>query len=212
MSQKQTIIEHAAKMFITQGIKAVRMDDIARELGISKRTLYEIFSDKEELLYLSIRHFSLQCRERRIECIAKFDNTLEMMIYNLREMINNAPTVSRMRRNLKRFYPKVHERLESDAHNHTSDDLRGWIKESVKQGYFTTTADCDFVVRVIQDSVQGIMVFERDEMQNSMEMISLMSYSLIIFIRGLCTVKGIEIIDSCFDKYFGNIPSPDTLS
>ncbi|MBQ2783618.1 MAG: TetR/AcrR family transcriptional regulator [Alistipes sp.] len=211
MSQKQTIIEHAAQMFINQGIKAVRMDDIARELSISKRTLYEIFSDKEELLYLSIRHYTLRCRERRIESITNIDNSLEVMIYNLREMINHAPTIARVRRNLKRFYPKVQERLETDAQNHSSNDIRGWIKDCVANGYFTPTSDCDFVVRVIQDSVQGIMVFDRDQMQNSLEMISLMSYSLIIFIRGLCTMKGIEIIDACFAKYFGNIPSPDTL-
>ncbi|MEE0864596.1 MAG: helix-turn-helix domain-containing protein [Alistipes sp.] len=211
MSQKQAIIEHAAMMFINHGIKAVRMDDIARELGISKRTLYEIFNDKEELLYLSIRHYTLQCRERRLESIAAIDNVLEVMIYNLREMIINAPTVSRLRRNLKRFYPKVYDRLEADAQGGSADDIRGWIRDCVCQGYFTSTSDCEFVVRVIRDSVQGIMIYDRDQMQDSMKMISLMSYSLVIFIRGLCTVRGIEIIDSCFDRYFGNIPSPDTL-
>ena len=211
MSQKQKIIEHAAMMFINQGIKAVRMDDIARGMGISKRTIYEIFSDKEELLYLSIRHYSFQCREHRIERMASIDNVLEVMIYNLREMITNTPTLSRVRRNLKRFYPKVYDRLEAEAHMGSSDDLRGWIKQCVAEGYFTETADCDFVVRVIHDSVLGIMIVDRGEMQNSLEMISLMSYSLVIFIRGLCTVRGIEIIDSCFDRYFGNIPSPDTL-
>jgi AcrR family transcriptional regulator len=212
MSQKQMIIEHAARMFMHQGIKAVRMDDIARELSISKRTLYEIFSDKEELLYLAILHYTMQSRERRIESVASIDNDLEVMIYNLREMINQAPTFSRVRRNLKRFYPKVYERLEADAQVRSMDDVRGWIKKCVARGYFTETSDCEFVVRVLCDSVQGIMVFDRDDVHNSLEMISLMSYSLVIFIRGLCTVSGIEIIDGCFDKYFGNIPSPDTLA
>ena len=53
-SQRERIIEHAMEMFATQGIKSVRMDDIASQLGMSKRTLYELFGDKEELLYLSI--------------------------------------------------------------------------------------------------------------------------------------------------------------
>lgn len=212
MSQKQMIIEQAAKMFIHQGIKAVRMDDIARELSISKRTLYEIFNDKEELLYLGILHYTMESRKRRLESIATIDNDLEVMIYNLREMINQAPTISRVRRNLKRFYPKVYERLEADAQLHSKDDIRGWIKKCVDKGYFTPTADCEFVVRVLCDSVQGIMVFDRDDMHNSLEIISLMSYSLLIFIRGLCTVEGINVIDSCFDKYFGNIPAPDTLA
>ena len=53
--QRERIIEQAAKMFAEQGIKSIRMDDIAKALGVSKRTLYEMFEDKEELLYLSIR-------------------------------------------------------------------------------------------------------------------------------------------------------------
>ncbi len=40
----------ATILFQAQGVKQVRMDDIARELSISKKTLYELFSDKEELL------------------------------------------------------------------------------------------------------------------------------------------------------------------
>ena len=212
MSQKQMIVEQAAKMFISQGIKAVRMDDIARELSISKRTLYEIFHDKEELLYLGILHYTIESRKRRMESIQTIDNDLEVMIYNLREMINQAPTINRVRRNLKRFYPLVYERLEAESQKHSKEDIRGWIKKCVAKGYFTETADCEFVVRVLSDSVQGIMVFDREDMHNSLEMISLMSYSLVIFIRGLCTVEGIKVIDGCFDRYFGNIPSPDTLS
>ena len=43
-------------MFVEQGIKSVRMDDIASAVGVSKRTLYEMFESKDELLYLTIRH------------------------------------------------------------------------------------------------------------------------------------------------------------
>ncbi|WP_303669866.1 TetR/AcrR family transcriptional regulator, partial [uncultured Alistipes sp.] len=44
--RKERIIDQAMQMFVAQGIKAVRMDDIARQLGVSKRTLYEEFGDK----------------------------------------------------------------------------------------------------------------------------------------------------------------------
>ena len=50
MTPKERIVEQTMEMFVTQGIKSVRMDDIARQLSISKRTLYEMFGDKEELL------------------------------------------------------------------------------------------------------------------------------------------------------------------
>lgn len=200
------------KMIIAQGVKAVRMDDIAQELSVSKRTLYELFSDKEELLYQSIMLYVERGNERRKQQIVDLDNDMEVMILCLRDMISQAPATIRMRRNLRRFYPKVFERLQQNVEVHQLSMLRQWLKKCVEAGYMSPTSDCDFVAKVLSDSVQGIMVADSYEAQNAISIISMMSYALVIFIRGLCTVEGIAIIDACFDKYFGNIPAPDTLS
>ena len=198
-------------MFVTQGVKAVRMDDIAQELSISKRTLYELFGDKEELLYQSILHFLVKGQQRRVEQSQSVENSLEVMLVCLRDMVVYAPISSRIRANLKRFYPKVFERLEGDARANSMEDLRRWVKECVASGYFTATADSDLVVRVLQDSVHGIMLMEMYDTTDSVHLVSRIAYAIVIFIRGLCTQSGIEVIDRCFDKYFGNITSIDTL-
>ena len=198
-------------MFVTQGVKAVRMDDIAQELSVSKRTLYELFGDKEELLYQSILHFLVKGQQRRVEQSQSVENSLEVMLVCLRDMVVYAPISSRIRANLKRFYPKVFERLEGDTRANSMEDLRRWVKECVASGYFTATADSDLVVRVLQDSVHGIMLMEMYDTTDSVHLVSRIAYAIVIFIRGLCTQSGIEVIDRCFDKYFGNITSIDTL-
>ena len=63
--QRETIIQLAAEMFVGQGIKAVRMDDIARHIGVSKRTIYEQFGDKEELLYQCLSYYVRE-QDRRL--------------------------------------------------------------------------------------------------------------------------------------------------
>ena len=79
MDQKERIIEQAMHMFVSQGIKSVRMDDIAQQLGVSKRTLYELFGDKEGLLYLAMdRYFEKKRIERAAVC-AHARNVLEAM-------------------------------------------------------------------------------------------------------------------------------------
>lgn len=211
MTQRELIVEQAAKMFVNQGVKAVRMDDIAHELSISKRTLYELFGDKEELLYLCIKHFIEEGRTRREKQIAEINNDLEIMLLSFRDMISVAPVSARMRRNMRRFYPSVFKRLEEEVQQESRNDLKRWLGKCVESGYMERTSDCDFVVRVLYESVQGIMVSENFENEDMMSTISMISYSIMIFIRGLCTLEGIKIIDSCFDKYFGNIPAPDTL-
>lgn len=211
MTQKEMIIECAAKMFVTQGVKAVRMDDIAQALSVSKRTLYELFGDKEELLYQSIRHFSMECRRRRLESAKSIDNELEVMLSSIRDMVSTAPEVRRVRRNMQRFYPAVFDRLNKDSQINSDNDLREWIERCIDKGYMTKTAKSEFVLKVLKESVQGIMVIDHNEAVDSLELISMVSYSLVIFIRGLCTKEGIDVIDGCFDKYFGNIQPIDSL-
>ena len=58
---KDRILKTAMQEFLTNGIKQVKMDDIARKLGISKRTLYEIYGNKEELLFEGIKDGEMNC-------------------------------------------------------------------------------------------------------------------------------------------------------
>ena len=78
--QRETIIQLAAEMFVGQGIKAVRMDDIARHIGVSKRTIYEQFGDKEELLYQCLSYYVREQDRRHAELGAQAKNVLEAML------------------------------------------------------------------------------------------------------------------------------------
>ncbi len=204
MTQKENILHHASKMFVEQGIKAVRMDDIAHELSVSKRTLYELFEDKEELIYQCIRHYFEAERERRIQQIPEIENQLEVMVVNLRDMIDSAPVSGRIRRNIKRFYPTVYKRLEEDVQSKSLDDLSRWVTGCIDCGYFERSIKVKFAVEVLHHSVHGMLVNTLNEERPSNELVSMMSYSLLVFIRGLCTVQGQRIIDECTSKYFNN--------
>ena len=205
MTQKENIIHHASKMFVEQGIKAVRMDDIAQELSISKRTLYELFNDKEELLYQSIRYYSEDLHNRRKEHISNIDNPLEVMVVSLRDMIDAAPLAGRIRRNMRRFYPSVYKRLEDEVQSKSKAELERWVAVCVECGYFERNVKIRFAVDVLHHSVHGMLVNTLDEERPSNELVEMMSYSLLVFIRGLCTVEGQRVIDECTSRYFYNM-------
>ena len=202
MTQRDNIIHHASKMFVEQGIKAVRMDDIAQELSISKRTLYELFGDKEELIFQSIKHYSEQARERRIKQILDLENPLEIMVISIRDMIDAAPVAGRIRRNMRRFYPTVYAKLEEEVQATSQNDLKRWVSECLECGYFDRRIRSEYAIKHIHHSVHGVLVNTLHEETPSDELVSLMSYSLLIFIRGLCTVEGQRVIDECTQKYF----------
>ncbi|UKI39878.1 MAG: TetR/AcrR family transcriptional regulator [Alistipes putredinis] len=66
MVKRDYIVARAASMFETQGVKSVRIDDIASELGMSKRTLYEMFDSKEALLKECMRHLFVEKQEKDV--------------------------------------------------------------------------------------------------------------------------------------------------
>ena len=101
-------------MFAEQGIKSIRMDDIAKTLGVSKRTLYEMFEDKEELLYLSIRYMQQQ-RMAKVE--AKLRENTDSLIYlfeSIEMMMGNRELHRRISNNLSKFYPTTFERVRKE--------------------------------------------------------------------------------------------------
>ncbi len=63
MDYRQKITEEAALMFRTYGIRAVTMDMLANQMGISKRTIYEVFHDKDELLQGVLKLMAVRQRE-----------------------------------------------------------------------------------------------------------------------------------------------------
>ena len=57
MLLKDRIVAESTNLFVRNGVKSVRMDDIASRLGVSKRTIYELFGDRESLIVECVRHF-----------------------------------------------------------------------------------------------------------------------------------------------------------
>ena len=77
---KGRILDAALKAFIERGVKAVRMDDVAQSLSISKRTLYEIYKDKEELLYQSILKFDQDSKRSMAAFVQQAPSVMDIII------------------------------------------------------------------------------------------------------------------------------------
>ena len=77
---KEHIVLAAAKSFAQKGVKTVRMDDIAAGLSISKRTLYELFHDKEDLLLDVMKLHREEMQEYMTQVASKAENVLEVLL------------------------------------------------------------------------------------------------------------------------------------
>ncbi len=188
-------------MFVEQGIKAVRMDDIARHIGVSKRTLYEMFGDKEELLYQCLSYYVQEQDRRHAELGMQAKNVLEAMLLVFGEVMNTAEVSHRLRSNLKRFYPRVYERLLSEHHSRNSlGQFKIALLRGVDEGYFQGIINFDLAITLLRYSVEGLVVRKDVLLSHNMSTNDALVFLVVNFLRGISTEKGMRFIDDFLEK------------
>lgn len=148
MSQRERIIERTAEMFVELGIKSIRMDDIAHTLGVSKRTLYEMFTDKEELIYLCMKYLSDEQIRMVADAMSSCDDKLEALFNGFRLILDSGERHHRMMTNLKKFYPAIYDRLRSENIRGGVSRLREVIFNYVDLGLINRNINVDLSVTI----------------------------------------------------------------
>jgi len=188
---KGKILETAMKMFAKNGIKAVRMDDIAHALNISKRTMYELYENKEVLLFEGIKTYTLH-REEEMAHFAKDNKNVMDVILNVYKA-----KVEEFRFTCPQFYddlekyPKVMAFLEQNRKENRAQ-LNEFLRKGTCEGYFREDINHDLVT-LLFDSIGQLFLQKRLYALFSIE--SVLNNIMFISLRGICTNKGIEVLD-----------------
>ena len=187
------ILEVAMQDFIQRGIRAVKMDDIAGSLGISKRTLYEIFPNKESLLLEGIRLKQAMGEEEMAKYVTeKNPNTMDiiMKFYHMQmEELSSLPLtfitdISR--------YPLVTEFLRK-KHKKSEENANRFFIRGVKEGYFRSDVDYELISRLGEGMTQNAIA---RQLYFQYEPKYIFRNIIFLFLRGFCTQKGLEYIDN----------------
>lgn len=195
MTQRERIIEQAMQMFVSQGIKSVRMDDIAQQLGVSKRTLYELFGDKEGLLYLAMERYTELNRQRWTELTAGSPNVLVAMFSVLGEVMDNAELSRRLMDNLRKFYPAVHDKLMREGMGKNRESLRRMLEQGIADGLFVADFNLDLSISVLYYTASAIVTRRELLLPAGMDEREAFVQLISNFFRGISTQKGLQTID-----------------
>ena len=187
------ILEVAMQDFIQRGIRAVKMDDIAGSLGISKRTLYEIFPNKESLLLEGIRLKQAMGEEEMAKYVTeKNPNTMDiiMKFYHMQmEELSSLPLtfITEISR-----YPLVTEFLRK-KHQKSEENANRFFLRGVKEGYFRSDVDYELISRLGEGMTQNAIA---RQLYFQYEPQYIFRNIIFLFLRGFCTQKGLEYIDN----------------
>lgn len=186
------IMETAMKLFATKGIKAVRMDAIAGELNISKRTLYEIYDNKETLLYEGVKRYKVYQEQELQRLLCDCQNVMDIMlkIYYVK--------VDEFKRTCPQFYsdlqkfPRVVELLQADREVQYLRAMQ-FMQRGVKEGYFRRDIDLELVAKLFEAVVQFVV---SNKVYKDYSIEQIFRNILFVSLRGICTRKGIDVLDA----------------
>lgn len=198
MDTKLRILKEAGVMFSKYGLRSVTMDSIASELGISKRTLYETFKDKDDLVSQAIEEGAKAHKKYCQKIISESDNVIEA-IFKIGKL--NHELFSKINPVFFEDFRKYHSEIYSRVNQR--GDLRDYkITESLlnrgaEEGIFSKDIDLELVNLFLHKIIDLAQCEEFREFGND----KMLNAVFLPYLIGISTDKGKKLIEKYFNKF-----------
>jgi len=193
---KDHIISESDKLFCQFGFKSVTMDDIARHLGMSKKTIYAHFCDKNEIINTVI---DLKLRSQR--CLIKTNiETSENAVHeaffsvtNLKQMLSNMNPV--LFYDLQKYHPKAWSYFKEFKEKHLYSVIYNNLLTGIKEGYYREDLNLDILTHMRLDQIDLIFNINSNYAGGKYSIVQVMTELTEHFLYGICTIKGHKLIN-----------------
>lgn len=189
MEIKEKIIEVATGLFKQMGVRAVTMDDIAREAGISKKTIYQEFKDKGQLVFEAFSAFLEKDECKLQEIFDREDEVIEHFIKVSRFMRDRYTDMNPLILiEIKRFYPKAWKRFEEFKKGHAMKSMVEIMERGRRLGYFRKEINVEILAMMRLEQIS--FDFTTMSSGSDFSMYELQIQIFEHFIHGILTDKG----------------------
>ncbi len=194
MELKERIIEEASMLFFQKGIKSITMSDIASHLGISKRTLYENFEDKENLLEACLVKNMQKGDEEIMKLVNGSENVIDAMMRIYAKQLNEMHSVNKsVIHDLRKYHPQLYKTIDCKQKENT-DKFIPLFEKGVKQGLLRDDVNFEILMWLLK--AQFKMLMEGNFMPTDKYPIEdFVSAIILNFTRGVATPEGHKLID-----------------
>tara|TARA_R110002049_G_scaffold283673_1_gene463791 strand:- start:59 stop:670 length:612 start_codon:yes stop_codon:yes gene_type:complete len=193
---KEKIIEAASTLFMSYGVKSVTMDDIAKNLAVSKKTIYQEFADKNELVLLFAERHLLRYESEFHKIGSNASNAIEELYLTslcLRKIVEE--TSPNVMYDLKKYHTKAWNHYLGYKESLFKDNVKKVIERGMKEGLFRANIDSEVLSTVRIEEVQlcfNLDLFPKEKF--SMAQVQIQVFQN--FVLGLLTDKGRELWNS----------------
>lgn len=187
---KERILAEAERLFWKYGIRSVTMEDIAKKLGISKKTIYQHFSDKEQILSQVIQD-KLGRNQSEMTCMAiESDNPVEEIMHVLSMLQKHADNVSpNLLIDMKRHYPQAFALFKQFKEGEIMRSILENIQKGISQGLYRTDINPTILARLRVEQIE--LAFDNEIFPTDQyTMHEIQSELMHHFVRGMLTEQG----------------------
>ena len=197
---KKKIILKALNLFLSLGFKSVTMDDLAESMSISKKTIYQFFKNKNQLISSCTESIQKQLVETFREIRKNADNPIVELFEMKKEamkILGNTETSPQFQ--LQKFYPEIYEEIKDREFNLFKDNIQESLKRGIKSEYFRKEINIDFVTRIYLNGMRGVRdinLFPLNEFKVDEVIEDFIEYHL----RAISTKKGLSLLNKVYKK------------
>ena len=200
MDNKERILKEAQSLFEQHGMKRITMDDIARELSVSKKTLYQYFKDKEELVMSVAKLYISEQEDQMNDIRQRSKNAVEelaFMMECLTEMFTK--TNPELFYDCRKYYPEAWSLFFNHKENYVVKKVTDNLRWGKRDGYYRGDINVDVISRLRLQQVKDCMdpsVFPSNKFDFKTVHIECFRH----FMHGIMTPKGLSLLQTYIKK------------
>lgn len=206
MDAYNKILLVATDLFREYGFKAVTMDEIARRGGLSKKTLYQHFKSKPDVVLGAVDSFQKHIHNLVQKVIDASENAVEAMVRTnavLGQMFRQLNPIAMME--LQRFFPEAFKVFRDHQLNEDVSLIRQNIVRGMEEGLYRLGMDADLLARYRLESC--LVIFQPNSLVNQTHHPHTVALAIMEnFLYGLMTPKGEKLYQKYSDKYLNEVP------
>ncbi len=197
----KNILEKIYRLFQKYGIKSVTMDDIAKELGISKKTLYLHVKDKKELVQKIAELKIIYAEKHNKEIYEKKLNAIDELlhVYKFLNLMLKDHNPSMMF-DLRKYYPEIYERMQEVRRNQIFNGIKNNLVKGRKEEFYRKDFDDEIISKLHVFRIENLVdsnLFNSADFESGKLFRELFTYH----IRGIASEKGIKYFEKKSKKF-----------
>jgi hypothetical protein len=197
---KENILKKAGEIFLRLGFKSVTMDDIAKELAISKKTIYKYFTNKEELVDESLTYLH-EIIHHTVSCICDKEFNAIQENFEIKKTFKNLfrNTGDSPMYQLQKYYPKTYNKLMTNEFSMFKDCISKNIEKGIREGLYRKGIEVQLITKFYFSLVMS--VHDNNLYKHDINSINSLEFKILEYhTRAIATEKGLQILEEQLQK------------